>query len=201
MPEPASIERTGEYALRGDYHRQLSPDWEFYPTYLAKMARVRRYLQGLPADARVLDAGCGEGVIVEEFRDRLAIEGIDPNYASPLVRQGSLLALPYEAASFDRVLCLDVLEHLTYEDQAVALGELRRVLAPGGELSPLVAAALGQAGRMIAEGADILDVGGESTRPGHARDQAQISRRETGCEIAASGAGPEQSPQPWPQQP
>jgi dihydropteroate synthase len=32
-----------------------------------------------------------------------------------------------------------------------------------------VAAALALAGRMVAEGADILDVGGESSRPGHAR--------------------------------
>jgi dihydropteroate synthase len=32
----------------------------------------------------------------------------------------------------------------------------------------LVAAAVGQARRMVDEGADILDVGGESTRPGHA---------------------------------
>ena len=31
-----------------------------------------------------------------------------------------------------------------------------------------VAAAVAQAERMVAEGADIIDVGGESTRPGHA---------------------------------
>jgi SAM-dependent methyltransferase len=127
-------ERTGEYALRGDYHRHLSPDWEFYPTYLAKLEQVRRYLAALPASTRVLDAGCGEGVLVDEFHDRLVIEGVDPNYASAHVKRGSLLALPYADASFDRGLCLDVLEHLTLAEQPRALAELFRVIAPGGEL-------------------------------------------------------------------
>jgi len=125
---------TGEYALRGDYHREPSPDWEFYPTYLAKLAFVRGYLTGLPAGTRVLDAGCGEGVLVEEFHGRLAIEGIDPNYASNHVTRGSLTALPYANTSFERATCLDVLEHLTFEEQPRALAELFRVIRPGGEL-------------------------------------------------------------------
>jgi SAM-dependent methyltransferase len=112
----------------------LSPDWEFYPTYIAKLALVREYLLRLPATAHVLDAGCGEGVLVEEFHGRLRIEGLDPNYRSAHVTQGSLLALPYENRAFDHALCLDVLEHLTYDDQARALAELHRVIAPGGEL-------------------------------------------------------------------
>ena len=134
MTEPPPAERTGEYALRGDYHRELSPDWEFYPTYLAKLDAVRRYLAALPAATRVLDAGCGEGVLVEEFQGRLAIEGLDDNYQSAHVRRGSLTALPYADASFNRALCLDVLEHLTFDDQPRALAELHRVIAPGGEL-------------------------------------------------------------------
>ncbi|ODS53627.1 MAG: hypothetical protein ABS36_13455 [Acidobacteria bacterium SCN 69-37] len=134
MHPPASVSRTGEYAARGDYHRELSADWEFYPTYLAKRERVRTFLNGVPASTRVLDAGCGEGVIVEEFAGRLQIEGIDPNYSSARVRTGSLTALPYDAATFDRALCLDVLEHLSFEDQPRALAELHRVIVPGGEL-------------------------------------------------------------------
>jgi SAM-dependent methyltransferase len=134
MHPPASVSRTGEYAARGDYHRELSPDWEFYPTYLAKLERVRDFLGALPPDSRVLDAGCGEGVIVDEFAGRLQIEGIDPNYSSARVRTGSLTALPYDAATFSHALCLDVLEHLSFEDQPRALAELHRVLAPGGQL-------------------------------------------------------------------
>ena len=82
----------------------------------------------------MLDAGCGEGVLVEEYAGRLAITGVDPNYSSPHVRQASLLDLPFEAGSFDRALCLDVLEHLTYEEQPRALRELHRVLKADGEL-------------------------------------------------------------------
>ena len=133
QPSPP-VSRTGEYAERGDYHRDLSPDWEFYPTYLAKMQRVRAYLGELPAGTRVLDAGCGEGLLVEEFRNTLDIEGLDPHYSSDRVTHGSLTSLPYPAASFDRALCLDVLEHLTFDEQPRALDELFRVLKPGAEL-------------------------------------------------------------------
>ena len=125
---------SGEYAERGDYHRAPDRAWDYLPTYLAKLARVRGWLNALPAGTPVLDAGCGEGVLVEEFAGRLAIEGVDANYTSPHVQRGSLLALPFPDGRFARALCLDVLEHLAYEDQPKALAELHRVLAPGGEL-------------------------------------------------------------------
>ena len=134
MSAPSSVSRTGEYAERGDYHRNLSTDWEFYPTYLAKMTRVRAYLNALPAGTRVLDAGCGEGVLVDEFHPRLSIVGVDPNYSSAHVTAASLSSLPFDAAAFDRALCLDVLEHLTFPEQSQALSELFRVVRPGGEL-------------------------------------------------------------------
>jgi SAM-dependent methyltransferase len=82
----------------------------------------------------VLDAGCGEGVLVDEYAGRLRIEGLDPNYSSDRVRSGSLTDLPYAADTFDRALCLDVLEHLTFDEQPRALAELHRVLKSGGEL-------------------------------------------------------------------
>jgi SAM-dependent methyltransferase len=125
--------RTGEYAARGDYHAAPDPAWDYYPTYLAKAERVRAYLDALPDGARVLDAGCGEGVFVSEYASRLSIQGVDENYASERVMQGSLLNLPFDRAAFCRVLCLDVLEHLPFDAQSVALAEIHRVLAPDGE--------------------------------------------------------------------
>jgi SAM-dependent methyltransferase len=134
MSASPPVVRRGEYAARGDYHREPDPSWDYYPTYLAKIDAVRGWLDALPDKTRVLDAGCGEGVLVGEYAKRLAIEGVDPNYSSDHVRSGSLTALPYADGTFDRALCLDVLEHLTFEEQPRALAELRRVLAPGGEL-------------------------------------------------------------------
>jgi 2-polyprenyl-3-methyl-5-hydroxy-6-metoxy-1,4-benzoquinol methylase len=133
MPNPQMVRR-GEYAARGDYHRAPDPSWEYYPTYLAKLRFVRRYLDALAPGTAVLDAGCGEGILVEEYADRLRITGVDANYSAAHVTTASLTALPFEDGSFDRALCLDVLEHLAYADQPPALAELFRVLKPGGEL-------------------------------------------------------------------
>jgi SAM-dependent methyltransferase len=134
MSASPPVVRRGEYAARGDYHREPDPSWDYYPTYLAKLEAVRAWLDPLPRATRVLDAGCGEGILVDEYADRLAIEGVDPNYSSDHVRAGSLTSLPFGDGTFDRALCLDVLEHLTLEEQPRALAELRRVLRPGGEL-------------------------------------------------------------------
>ncbi len=134
MTESREAVRGGEYAARGDYHRTPDPAWDYYPTYLAKLTAVRRWLNQLPAGTRVLDAGCGEGILVDEFAARLAIEGVDQHYSSERVRSGSVTALPYADGSFARALCLDVLEHLTFEEQPQAFAELHRVLGPGGEL-------------------------------------------------------------------
>lgn len=132
QPSPES-RRAGEYASRGDYHRNPDRHWDYRPTYLAKLAFVRRYLDTLGPETRVLDVGCGEGVLVDEFSGRLAIEGVDLNYESARVRHGSATALPFADGTFGRVLCLDVLEHLSFDDQAKAFAELHRVLAGDGE--------------------------------------------------------------------
>jgi SAM-dependent methyltransferase len=126
--------REAEYAERGEYHRNLDPTWEYRPTYLAKLEMVRGYLDRLPRGARVLDAGCGEGVLIEAYADRLDIRGVDLHYASERVTHGSVLDLPFDADGFDWALCLDVLEHLQPSDQPRALAELHRVLGPGGRL-------------------------------------------------------------------
>jgi SAM-dependent methyltransferase len=134
MTASPPVVRRGEYAARGDYHRTPDPDWDYYPTYIAKLEAVRQWLESArPAD-RILDAGCGEGILVDEYAGRLAIEGIDANYSSDRVRSGSLTALPYPDGTFDRAMCLDVLEHLTFEEQPRALAELFRVLRPGAQL-------------------------------------------------------------------
>jgi SAM-dependent methyltransferase len=48
------------------------------------------------------------------------------------VRLGSVCAMPFADASFDLVLATDVIEHV--DDDALALAEIARVLAPGGQV-------------------------------------------------------------------
>jgi len=125
---------TGGYAERGEYHRTLDPNWAHYPTYMAKRRLVRRWMASLPPESRILDAGRGEGVLVEEFAaEGRAITGLDINCESELIRRGSLTAMPFDDAFFDAVTCLDVLEHLPLSEQRLALAEILRVVKPGGK--------------------------------------------------------------------
>ncbi|MFC1989902.1 class I SAM-dependent methyltransferase [Chloroflexota bacterium] len=131
-----SVFRGWEYAESGDYHKHLDPNWSYTPTYLKKMKYIRCFLEKLPKDYPVLDAGCGEGVLVEEFATKgFKIEGVDLNYESPIVRRGDILNMPfYEDGRFGAVVMLDVFEHLAFTDQPRALKEVKRVLRPGGIL-------------------------------------------------------------------
>lgn len=127
--------RGWEYALKGDYHKNLDLNWSYTPTYLKKMHYVRSFLDNLPTGSRILDAGCGEGILVEEYSKRgYNIRGIDLNYESKHVLHGNLLEMPYIDEEFDVVLLLDVFEHIPFTDQAKALQEISRVLKSEGKL-------------------------------------------------------------------
>lgn len=93
----------------------------------------------------LLDVGCGGGLLAEEFaRLSFAVTGIDPApetidtakrhaQASGLsidYRVGVGEQLPFDARSFDHVVCCDVLEHVDDLDRVI--GEIARVLRPGG---------------------------------------------------------------------
>lgn len=127
--------RSSEYADKGDYHRHLDTSWPYYPIYVAKMRWVRRVLERLPRDSRIVDLGCGEGILVEELRSEgYDALGVDLNYESEAVTRDDITNTRFEGERFDVVLCLDVLEHLQFEDQVKALAEIHRLLRPGGRL-------------------------------------------------------------------
>jgi SAM-dependent methyltransferase len=98
---------------------------------------------------RVLDLGCGEGRHVHALAlmAGVAVVGLDadgPSLAKAVAGLDSLGAdgafirgdayrLPFDDGAFDAVLCCEVLEHLADVDGA--LGEIVRVLKPGGRLA------------------------------------------------------------------
>lgn len=124
--------RGWEYEQQGDYHKNLDLNWSYAPTYLRKMTVVRRFINALPLNAAILDMGCGEGVLVEEFRDKRNIRGVDLHYESDIVERGDVRATGFADSSLDAILLLDVLEHLAFEDQPRCLAEIRRLLKPNG---------------------------------------------------------------------
>jgi 2-polyprenyl-3-methyl-5-hydroxy-6-metoxy-1,4-benzoquinol methylase len=129
-------QKTGEYGRRGDYHRDISPDWSYYPLYLSKKKFVLDFISVFPRETSIVDVGCGEGVFVEELAKRgyTRVLGVDDNYSSDIVVRGSVLALPIEDERYDVAFFLDVIEHIPIERQADAIRELLRVLKPGGFL-------------------------------------------------------------------
>lgn len=95
----------------------------------------------------LLDAGCGTGGFLRWAIDSGALRsacGIDvaseaieratAQVPEAVLRVGSILDLPYPSASFDVVVCNDVLQHLPQEDAVRAMEQLGRVARPGGAI-------------------------------------------------------------------
>jgi 2-polyprenyl-3-methyl-5-hydroxy-6-metoxy-1,4-benzoquinol methylase len=123
----------GEYEERGEYHRSLDKNWKYYPVFVHKMRLVRKYLNANARLGKTIDLGCGEGILVEEYRQRgFDIVGLDYNYESPHVVRGDMTRLQFPDESYALALALDVIEHLSFEQQSQALAEIHRILKPGG---------------------------------------------------------------------
>lgn len=100
-------------------------------------------------DPRILDCGCGTGanlVMLAEFGRAsgfdLSYRGLEfaHAYGQRSVAQASITGMPFGGERFDLVTAFDVLYSLSEEQEAAALGEIFRVLKPGGTLIVNVAA-------------------------------------------------------------
>lgn len=100
---------------------------------------------------RVLDLGCGTGtltILLKQLHPDAHVVGLDADAqvlaiarkkaadtgVTIVLEQGMATSLPYEDASFDRVLSSLVFHHLTSENKQQALHQVFRALQPGGEL-------------------------------------------------------------------
>jgi ubiquinone/menaquinone biosynthesis C-methylase UbiE len=129
------------------YDRHVLPYLLDFACGLPMISALRR--QVIPqAAGRVLEVGIGTGLNLR-FYDRAKVQalvGIDPaqqmhrlarrrseRVGLPVdLRQLTAERLPLDAASFDCVVCTYTL--CSVGDPAAALGEMRRVLRPGGRL-------------------------------------------------------------------
>src|SRR6185437_14256106 len=110
--------------------RASSPTWVVRRALARWLQEQADELRGGPP-VRILDVGCGVKPYYPFFAEAASeYVGVDmvENPAADL--QGAVESLPVDDASFDLVLCLQVLEHANDPPQAVR--ELRRVVAPGG---------------------------------------------------------------------
>jgi ubiquinone biosynthesis O-methyltransferase len=104
-------------------------------------------LVGPPAGLRILDVGCGDGILVLDLAGRGAhATGVDASAAMVAAARARAHrhrrdvsfdmaraeALPFQSQTFDVVVAVTVLCFI--EDAARVLGELTRVLKPGGRL-------------------------------------------------------------------
>jgi SAM-dependent methyltransferase len=95
---------------------------------------------GLPADAKILDVGCGKGHLLHEFKQLLPaaeVRGLDisrygieqalESVRSQLIRRRAQDPYPWPDQSFDLVVSLGCLHNLRMFDLKAALSEIERV--------------------------------------------------------------------------
>jgi SAM-dependent methyltransferase len=108
-----------------------------------KWVLMQRLLKRAGVDAaslRWLDVGCGRGDLLELAGDHFAeAMGCDPSPAMlsacasfKVYQQLSFTELPFKSASVDFVTAVCVFHHVHGEARAQLMGEIRRVLVPGG---------------------------------------------------------------------
>ncbi len=139
-----ALERQLDYQ-RAKAERARGHEEEYVEAMRRRSARVREKLESVravPPDARVLEVGSGAHGLVFFFGTERGV-GVDPLACDYAVlfpawqhRARTIAAagehLPFADASFDVVLCDNVVDHA--EDPAAIVRELARVLAPGGLL-------------------------------------------------------------------
>lgn len=145
-PRPAFEEFERIYPA--NYHAFEFSEKEFGFVFKVRRRLEARRLLGwcknLPADARVIDIGCGDGFHLELLRDfgkkSWTLEGIDADARAASMAErkglkvhcGLLEDLDLPTASYDLAIMIQTIEHVA--EPAKLLRDLRSILKPGGRV-------------------------------------------------------------------
>ena len=129
------------YANFKRFNTKVADTWD------AALCNAIRLCGQSPQTLRILDYGCGDGKYFQHF---VANRGLSPENVhgvevsncrvqrcQEMGRTNSILIngkdpLPYKDASFDIINMMEVIEHIPAEQGARTVGDLRRILRPGG---------------------------------------------------------------------
>lgn len=135
-------------------HDWLTPLYDPLIRWTMPELKIKRQLvrqARIGSGHHVLDLGCGTAtltLLVKQTHPDASVVGIDGDAKILAIArrktkeqvlditfdQGMAFSLPYEDASFDRIVSSLVFHHMTSDNKAKALNEAHRVLRPGGEL-------------------------------------------------------------------
>jgi SAM-dependent methyltransferase len=124
----------GLYAALCGHHPHLLPwHYQWLPTRAVNTG-MRRAAAHIAPQARVLDVGCGTSPYRSWLPAGCEYTGLDipGSGGNPDIVVNPDESWPLADASFDVVMCNQVLEHVV--EPALTLAEIRRVLRPGGIL-------------------------------------------------------------------
>lgn len=129
-----------EKLYSGEHLKKINPNWTFKKwsyrhTFIAKMKYIEKFLRKVPKDYKILDVGCGQGLLVKEFKERgYNIIGVDAFYENEYVEKQDIFNNEYQDNTFDLILCLDVIEHFSFDKQELLVKELARIVRPNGKI-------------------------------------------------------------------
>ena len=114
----------------------------FSSTRYKPWPRVESFIQSLPPNSLVTDIGCGNGKYLRVKTSGIIL-GCDTcvnlltlaKSSSSLLLQADTTNLPYVSDTFDAIISIAVIHHLSSEERrVVAIKEMVRVLRPGGRI-------------------------------------------------------------------